>query len=61
MYQNLVPIVVGAIGITLGKYPNKLHLLGGILIISGVFYSQVRDAYNNEWFTNIVAKYIKDR
>ncbi|MBL10035.1 MAG: hypothetical protein CL402_05890 [Acidiferrobacteraceae bacterium] len=61
MYQNLVPIVVGAIGITLGKYPNKLHLLGGILIISGVLYSQVRDAYNNEWFTNIVAKYIKDR
>ena len=44
MYQNLVPIVVVLISISLGQYPTILHLAGGVLIISGVLYTQVRNA-----------------
>ena len=43
MYQNLVPIVVVLISISLGQYPNTLHLIGGVLIISGVLYIQTRN------------------
>ena len=43
MYQNLVPIVVVLISITLGQYPSILHLIGGALIISGVLYTQTRN------------------
>ena len=44
MYQNLVPIVVVLISISMGQYPTILHLAGGALIISGVLYTQVRNA-----------------
>ena len=43
MYQNLVPIIVVLIAISLGRYPTPLHLIAGGLIISGVLYTQLRD------------------
>jgi len=43
MYQNLVPIVVVLISISLGQYPTMMHLLAGVLIISGVLYLQIRN------------------
>ena len=42
MYHNLVPIIVVLITISLGRYPNYLHLVAGTLIISGVLYTQIR-------------------
>jgi drug/metabolite transporter (DMT)-like permease len=43
MYQNLVPIIVVLITISLGQYPTYLHLIAGVLIISGVLYTQIRN------------------
>ena len=43
MYQNLVPVVVVLISISLGQYPTIMHLLAGVLIISGVLYTQIRN------------------
>lgn len=43
MYQNLAPIVVVLISISIGRYPSILHLVGGLLIISGVLYTQIRN------------------
>ena len=42
MYQNLVPIIVVLITVSLGRYPTPLHLVAGALIISGVLYTQLR-------------------
>ena len=47
MYQNLVPIVVVLISIFLGQYPTMMHLVAGILIISGVLYTQIRNLPTN--------------
>ncbi len=43
MYQNLVPLVVVIISISFGQYPQLMHYLAGILIISGVLYTQIRN------------------
>ena len=43
MYQNLVPIIVVLITISLGRYPSYLHLIAGVLIIAGVLYTQIRN------------------
>ena len=43
MYQNLVPIIVVLITISLGRYPTYLHLIAGVLIIAGVLYTQIRN------------------
>ena len=43
MYQNLVPIVVVLIAISLGRYPTMMHLVAGVLIVSGVLYIQIRN------------------
>jgi drug/metabolite transporter (DMT)-like permease len=43
MYQNLVPIIVVLITISLGQYPTYLHLIAGVLIITGVLYTQIRN------------------
>ena len=43
MYQNLVPIVVVLISISLGRYPTMMHLVAGVLIVSGVIYIQIRN------------------
>ena len=47
MYQNLVPIVVVLISIFLGQYPTMIHLVAGVLIISGVLYTQIRNLPTN--------------
>ena len=47
MYQNLVPIVVVLISIFLGQYPTMIHLVAGVLIISGVLYTQIRNLPKN--------------
>jgi drug/metabolite transporter (DMT)-like permease len=43
MYQNLVPIVVILISVNLGRHLTMMHLIAGILIISGVLYTQIRN------------------
>ena len=47
MYQNLVPIVVVLISISLGQYPTMMHLIAGVLIISGVLYTQILNLPKN--------------
>ena len=47
MYQNLVPIVVVLISINLGRHPTTMHLVAGILIITGVLYTQIRNLPKN--------------
>jgi drug/metabolite transporter (DMT)-like permease len=47
MYQNLVPIVVVLISINLGRHPNMMHLVAGVLIIAGVLYTQIRNLPQN--------------
>ena len=47
MYQNLVPIVVVLISIFLGQYPTMMHLIAGVLIISGVLYTQILNLPKN--------------
>lgn len=43
MYSNLVPVVVVLVAIWFGVYPSILHLVGGVLIICGVLYAQLRN------------------
>jgi drug/metabolite transporter (DMT)-like permease len=47
MYQNLVPIVVVMISISIGQHPTIMHLMAGALIISGVLYTQLRNLPKN--------------
>lgn len=47
MYQNLVPIVVVLISISLGRYPTMMHLVAGVLIVFGVLYIQIRNLREN--------------
>ncbi|MDA0703276.1 MAG: DMT family transporter [Proteobacteria bacterium] len=42
MYSNLTPAVVVLIAMTYGSYPTWWHLGGGVLILAGVLYVQLR-------------------
>ena len=41
MYVNMIPIAAVLVSIAFGSYPGPHHLIGGIIIVAGVSYTQL--------------------